>query len=181
MNNSTKIEEESVSVPTTWLDRPESYFGIFDEILPQRRKFEPGETLFPRAQISQRTEIDSHYRSPSKRRKWIQSLLKRYRRKYQPLLQLDDEPVDREAFERTFHLLFLYLDRMSLESPKPYLTDGDEGSVDIVWRSPSRTVMVNVPSREPIYFSATDGEFSLSGYLPEDRVEAGLLDWIQRT
>lgn len=181
MNSDTQLSEQTVEFPATWLRAKSDFSGVFDDILPHHQPIQPDRTLFEVSGPVTHPIESRTYRSPSKQRRSIQALLRDYRAKYSTLKELEDEPVERAAFERAFHLLFLYLDRLSEPLPRPYLADGDEGSIDIIWKDPSRTVLVNVPSKEPIYFSATNGEYSLSGYIPEDKVELGLLDWIQRT
>jgi hypothetical protein len=46
------------------------------------------------------------------------------------------------------------------EPPIPIISKGDEGSIDIQWRTPSRNVLVNVPAStdEPVTFHADDDE-----------------------
>ena len=78
------------------------------------------------------------------------------------------------------NLLHLYFVEMDESDQYPSLSDGEDGAVDILWKSPKRTILMVVAPDEPVYFSATDGDFTLSGYIPDNRFEPGLLDWIKR-
>lgn len=153
---------------------------------PQLRNLEFGGEMYSRELLEvldnppNQEEKGSQYKSPSRKLKKFKSVVNQYREKYELLKHLEDEPVDHLAFERAMQFLLIYLVELGNGDQKPYLADSDEGSVDIVWRSPRRTILVNVPSRDPVYFSAADGNFTLTGYIPDDCVEKGLLDWIRR-
>lgn len=89
----------------------------------------------------------------------LQEELDEYRQSYEKYLTtLEEEPVDKKAFERGMEWIESLLRILPKDWEHPYLCDAFDGDMDIVWKNQYRAIVVCMPS-EGDYRGALCGEF----------------------